>query len=123
MKLSALIRSLRQFYFNNPIYTWRLNRVEAREIKIPVFDSWPGEIEVGRDIINGKIVGLKLSNDQSVWEIKPIDPLSFEALHGLLGFDILELKVARRAPKVRKLVSDWLDAFDVWHPVVYVEIF
>ncbi len=120
MKLSALIRSLRQFYFNNPIYTWRLNRVEAREIKIPVFDSWPGEIEVGRDIINGKIVGLKLSNDQSVWEIKPMDPLSFEALHGFTWLRHLRAQggeVARQ--RVRKLVSDWLDAFNVWHPVVW----
>ncbi|GIR54113.1 MAG: hypothetical protein CM15mP62_15840 [Rhodospirillaceae bacterium] len=52
--LPTFARSLRQLYFNNPIYTWRLSRIEARDIKTPAFDPWPGEVEVGRDIINGK---------------------------------------------------------------------
>ena len=82
MKLPSFAWSLRQLYFNNPFFAWRLSRIEARDIQTPALDSWPGEVEVGRDIINGKIVGLNSHDIKTVWEIKPKDPLIFESLHG-----------------------------------------
>ena len=111
---------MRQLYFNNPIYTWRLSRIGARDIKTPVSDPWPGEIEVGRDIINGKIVGLNFCDRQSVWEIKPKDPLSFESLHGFTWLRHLRAQGGGEARQIaRKLVSDWLNSFGNWHSTVW----
>ena len=120
MSLPAFVWSLRQLYFNNPIYTWRLSRIGARDIKTPVSDPWPGEIEVGRDIINGKIVGLNFCDRQSVWEIKPKDPLSFESLHGFTWLRHLRAQGGGEARQIaRKLVSDWLNSFGNWHSTVW----
>ena len=113
MRLPAFALSLRQFYFNNPIYSWRLSRIEARDIKTPALDSWPGEVEVGRDIINGKIVGLNFCDTKTVWEIKPKDPLSFESLHGFTWLRHLRAKGGEEARQTaKKLVLDWLNSFN-----------
>lgn len=120
MKLPSFTWSLRQLYFNNPIYAWRLSRIEARDIQTPALDSWPGEVEVGRDIINGKIVGLDSRGIKTVWEIKPKDPLSFESLHGFTWLRHLRAQGGEEARQTaRKLVLDWLNSFNNWHSTVW----
>ena len=120
MKLPSFAWSLRQLYFNNPFYAWRLSRIEARDIQTPALDSWPGEVEVGRDIINGKIVGLNFCDIKTVWEIKPKDPLSFESLHGFTWLRHLRAQGGEEARQTaRKLVLDWLNSFNNWHSTVW----
>ena len=80
--MSKLLRPLREFYFNTPFYGWRLRKFASREINIAINDLWPGEPEVGREIIDGKIVGMVVSSHKQLWKIMPDDPLSLESLHG-----------------------------------------
>ena len=82
MRIFKVLYPLREFFFLPSFYKWRLRRFGFREIAFSITDLWPGEAEVGRDIIDGKLVGVFVSSPEEIWKIVPDDPLSMESLHG-----------------------------------------
>ena len=118
--MSKLLRPLREFYFNTPFYGWRLRKFASREINIAINDLWPGEPEVGREIINGKIVGMVASSHKQLWKIMPDDPLSLESLHGFSWLRHLRAQGGEAARlTARQMVGSWLDECEKWHSLYW----
>jgi uncharacterized heparinase superfamily protein len=111
--ISNAFRPLKEFYFRTPIYDWRLKRLEFKEIVLSINDLWPGEAEVGREIIDGNIVGVSVISLDALWEISPIDTLSIESLHGFSWLRHLRAQGGDSARKTaRKMVGRWLELND-----------
>ncbi|MBH69059.1 MAG: hypothetical protein CMM58_11945 [Rhodospirillaceae bacterium] len=120
MKTGIIARSLKELYFRTPIYSWRLNRIAFKEIETPIVDLWPGESEVGRAVIDGETAGVKVENGESLWDIKAIDHLSLESLHGFSWLRHLRAQGGEAARKTAcQLVEGWLVRFSEWHPLVW----
>ena len=120
MVISNAFRPLKEFYFRTPIYDWRLKRSEFKEIVLSINDLWPGEAEVGREIIDGKIVGVSVMSPDAFWKISPIDPLSIESLHGFSWLRHLRAQGGDAARKTaRTMVGRWLDFNSSWSPLYW----
>jgi uncharacterized heparinase superfamily protein len=111
---------LREFFFLTAFYKWRLRRYGFREIAFSISDLWPGEAEVGRDIIDGKLVGVLASSPEEIWKIVPDDPLSMESLHGFSWLRHLRAQGGDSARiTARIMVGSWLDDYENWHPLYW----
>ena len=120
MRIFKVLYPLREFFFLPSFYKWRLRRFGFREIAFSITDLWPGEAEVGRDIIDGKLVGVFVSSPEEIWKIVPDDPLSMESLHGFSWLRHLRAQGGDSARiTARTMVGGWLDDYENWHPLYW----
>ena len=120
MRIFKVFYPLREFFFLTALYKWRLRRYGFREIASSISDLWPGEAEVGRDIIDGKLVGVLTPSLKEIWKIVPDDPLSMESLHGFSWLRHLRAQGGDSARiTARTMVGSWLDNYENWHPLYW----
>ena len=115
-------RGLREIYFRSPLSNWRLGRDGRREIVVPVTDTWPGEGEAGRAIVDGTIAisGVAVAETQSAWRALPKSTWDLEVLHSFAWLRHLRDHGGEAARiTARDLVGGWIDGHDDWHPLTW----
>jgi uncharacterized heparinase superfamily protein len=120
--LRRLHDGARRVAFSSPLYAAALGQHGPKSLAMVPPDPWPGDAERGAAIAAGRfqLGGHALEGDPAPWEPFGAAPSFLEALH---AFDWLrDLRAAggdQARRQTRRLVADWIDRYDRWHPLIW----
>jgi uncharacterized heparinase superfamily protein len=110
---------LRGLAFANPLYELTLGHSRPRELALVLGDPWPGCAARGQQIMAGRfpLAGTTLSARPPSWLCERADPRSLDILNGFAWLRDLRAAGGDGARRqARRLVADWLEHHDRWHP-------
>jgi uncharacterized heparinase superfamily protein len=113
---------LRGLAFANPLYDLTLGHSHPRQLTLALPDPWPGCAARGQQIMAGSfaIAGERLPARPPAWLGGEADPRALDALNGFAWLRDLRAAGGDGARRqARRLVGDWLEQHDRWHPQLW----
>ena len=99
---------------------WRWGQKVPKYLLVLPSDAWPGNVTVGKHVINGQFAFQGQSFSVHQWLPDNANPDWIQTVHGfdwLRGLKAVGGDAARRS--ARNLVLDWLSHYKRWDPVVW----
>lgn len=108
---------LREAYFASPFHAWRLAGSGPDALAVNVTDAWPGDPELGRELLEGMCVvaGTPVQIGADPWGDGGYSDSAMEALHRFEWLrDLRDLGGDAGRRRARDLVGNWIAHHDRW---------
>lgn len=118
--LQKLGDKAKHFAFANPIYGLTLAGPAPEQLLCAPPDPWPGDVDRGRDLINGvrSFGGQHIESDMKLWEPFGAGADWMAGLHGFAWLrDLRSIGGERARLFAREMVRSWIQQFGRWHEV------
>ena len=117
MKRKLLTNTIKKIFFSTPVYDFIISKNLSAKVKHFLNDSWEGDLENGKNFINGYInfYGETLNYKKSIWEKNSATSKWKEALHSFDWIKDLKLVGAGKSGVfVRKEILEWITIYNSW---------